>query len=233
MLEPHINSQKKKKVLYIDDPLRLGVKIEVKDICPSCHSLHITKSHCESCGLQFWIDIIGEPFGARSFFTLKDDFSLELSRMDYIHWKLSIESFKKKSEVQRYLRHSLKRYRDLIQFFSQLEEHSIESDQLRLFIYETKELMHEYNKFKGDLSALFIPLQSASFDSSLAMAVEKELSSFLNQMERWEDHSSNGQSPKRGFSSWTLLKRGFLFEALASIGAVTLASYLVMRFLVS
>ena len=93
--------------------------------------------------------------------------------------------------------------------------------------------MHEYNKFKGDLSALFIPLQSASFDSSLAMAVEKELSSFLNQMERWEDHSSNGQSPKRGFSSWTLLKRGFLFEALASIGAVTLASYLVMRFLVS
>ncbi|RLA63311.1 MAG: hypothetical protein DRQ88_05815 [Epsilonproteobacteria bacterium] len=42
--------------------------------CHKCHSIYVTDTECESCGLQFRPHELGEPLGPRSFFTLKEEF---------------------------------------------------------------------------------------------------------------------------------------------------------------
>ena len=226
MLEGHHishNSSSKKKVMYIDDPLRLGEKIAVTDICPSCGSLHVTKTQCESCGLQFGLDVIGEPFGPRSFFTLKDDFDALIKSIDILHFRFRPGHYVRKPEVQRYLRHLLKRYNDLIHF---LTDYDLDHD--RLFLYETKEIMNEYARYVGDLSALYIPLKDLGEDEATA----KELKTNLYSLEQ-NKRATQERGPRVLSMNWTLLKQGIFMEALAVIGALVLASFLVMKFLIS
>ncbi len=217
-------------MIYIDDPLRLGEKIEVTDICPSCNSLHVTKTHCESCGLQFDLDIIGEPFGVRSFFTLKDDFDAILSKLDVLQFKLSPSKFSEKVEVKRYVRHMLKRYNDLIEFLTDLQLDEIPhhgQDRIRLFLYEAKEIMKEYSLYTKDLSALYIPLKHTKEDA-ISREIKLNLYSLDQQVRTSREKGSIVVS-----QNWELLKNGIFFEALAVIGAVILASFFIMKFLVS
>lgn len=44
------------------------------EVCPKCESIFITSKECEACGYQFAIDRIGEPYGEKSFYALKDSF---------------------------------------------------------------------------------------------------------------------------------------------------------------
>ena len=236
LLEVHRNSQKKKKVLYIDDPLRLGEKIEVSGICPDCHSIHVSKGQCESCGLQFWVDIVGEPFDERSFFTLKDDFESSLGKFDYLQWRLWPNTFNSKSEVKRYMRFMVKRYSDLVTFLSSENFHEVpqkSNDHIRLFIFEVKEIMKEYSKFAHDLSALFIPLQKITEQSDEVDAITNELMAFLYTLDKLGALSKKPQSDESMTSNWELIRTGMLFEALITISAITLASYLVMKYLAS
>jgi len=239
LLEGHQNSQthsqNKKSPLLINDPLRLGEKIQVKDVCPSCHSIYITKDHCEACGLQFGLDVIGEPFGAKSFFTLKDDFDLSLNKLDHVQWNLAPDVFLKRSEVKRYIRHMLKRFNDLSSYLfslnlSQIPERNDEPT--RLFIFEAKEIMKEYQKFSPDLSSLYVLLKKNGLASREVDPVGSSLVSYMHELNAEKTVSKSSQaSYEGGFSYWEMLKRGIVLEALVAIGAVTLASFLVFKFL--
>jgi len=44
------------------------------EVCPKCESIFITSKECEACGYQFAIDRIGEPYGDKSFYALKDTY---------------------------------------------------------------------------------------------------------------------------------------------------------------
>jgi hypothetical protein len=231
LLEGHHISQKKKKVIYIDDPLRLGEKIEVSDLCPSCHSLHVSKNHCEACGYQFWVDVLGEPFGPRSFFTLKDDFDALLNKFDQIQYRFWPEQFKKRTEVKRYFRHILKRYADLVNYLSSqnLKELSVESENTnRLFLFETKEIIKEYSTYKNDLSALIIPLKQIASDDAISKELERFIFVISNQ-----DESPFPLSQGKDQSLWYFFREGFLMEALFSLSAIILASFLVMKYMLS
>ena len=236
LLEVHRNSQKKKKILYIDDPLRLGEKIEVSGLCPDCHSIHVSKGQCESCGLQLWVDIVGQPFDERSFFTLKDDFESSLGKLDYLQWRFWPNAFHSKSEVKRYMRFMVKRYSDLVTYLSSENIQEIpqkSDDHIRLFIFEAKEIMKEYAKFTHDLSALFIPLKKISEDSDEVDAITNELMIYLYQLDKSGSQSEQLQEDEGMSSNWELIRTGMLFEALITISAITLASYLVMKYLAS
>ncbi len=236
MLEVHRNSQKKKKILYIDDPLRLGEKIEVSGICPDCHSIHVSKNQCESCGLQFWVDIVGQPFDERSFFTLKDDFESSLGKLDHLQWRFWPNAFQSKPEVKRYMRFMVKRYSDLTTYLASENLREIplkRDDHIRLFIFEAKEIMKEYSKFTHDLSALFIPLQKISEQSDEVDAITNELMIFLYKLDKSGAQSEKNQSDEVMSTNWELIRTGMLFEALITISAITLASYLVMKYLAS
>ncbi len=246
LLEGHRNShnyekshKKMRRPLFIDDPLRLGEKIEVSGLCPSCHSIYVTKGQCESCGLQFGLDVVGEPFGSRSFFTLKDDFDSSLTKWNYIEWRLSSEVFLKKPQVKRYIRHMLKRFEDLVSYFAGLDFIEVPEDtdgsenHIRLFMFEAREIMKEYQRFSTDLSALFITLKKFAPEVGDADAISEELLVDLHGLERFSKESSIGTSIELKSSLWDMLKSGIVLEAMAAIGAITLASFLVMKYLSS
>lgn len=59
-----INSQTKLKVL--------GSR--TVEVCPKCESIYITSRECEGCGYQFSRDRIGEAYGIKSFYAIKDQY---------------------------------------------------------------------------------------------------------------------------------------------------------------
>ena len=44
------------------------------EVCPKCESYYITSRECEACGFQFAIDRVGEAFGEKSFYAIKDSY---------------------------------------------------------------------------------------------------------------------------------------------------------------
>lgn len=43
--------------------------------CPKCQSIYIERDQCESCGYRFFVDLLGEPLGPKSFYYLQKDFN--------------------------------------------------------------------------------------------------------------------------------------------------------------
>jgi len=250
LLEVHKNSQRvnknKKDIFLINDPARLGEKIPVKNVCPGCHSVYITKDHCEACGLQLGVDLIGEPFGTRSFFTLKDDFNLNLSKLDHIQWSLAPKVFLGRVEVKRYIRHILKRFNDLSSHLYSLQlaqasgsqsENDLrnieeKAERIGLFIFEAKEIMKEYTKFSNDLSAFFVLLKKNRLTEGRMNSIGNSLVSYMYELNGDITLSQDiGSSTEGVFSYWAIVKKGIVLEALVTMGAITLASFLVFKFL--
>jgi methionyl-tRNA synthetase len=67
--------------------------------CPKCGSVFITDLECESCGLQFELDRLQDPFGERSYFRIKERV-LERSKVFglYLPWLNHFQKNKARSE---------------------------------------------------------------------------------------------------------------------------------------
>jgi hypothetical protein len=193
-------------------------KVKISKACPSCSSVFITKKECESCGLQFWVDLVGEPFGERSFFVMQEDFIFNTPAFSKL---LPKQRFLKLSFVQKYRRALLKRFEVLLgYFFDEVEE---DRARRKVFLFEANQIIGEYVKLDGNPSALWAlidrgekhPLAAGLYESLKKAETSVGSQSILQ--------SSSGVSE--------LLKRSIFREFLFTTGAVIVAAFLVFKYL--
>ena len=195
--------------------LRPFEKIKITRVCPSCSSVFVTKKECESCGLQFWVDLLGEPFGERSFFVLKEDF--ELNCPFYLKW-LPSGFFASHDTVKKYRRMLLKRFEVLLgYFFDEVEE---DISRRKVFLFEADELVKEFLRVHGEASALWKMIERGE---------KHPLTQHLFRSLEFGGDSLAGSGLSRLY--WRQFNQGLLKEFLFTVAAVTVAAYLVFKYL--
>lgn len=111
--------------------------------CPKCNSVFISDMECESCNYQLHFDLLGEPLGLRSFYTLKENYWNDLSSVSKIH-----HSFEKKSNVkyESYKRKILLRYNVLLDYFYDSSRSLMDTNRA-LFLQELKDTILELMQY--------------------------------------------------------------------------------------
>ena len=152
-MEPKV-FQKNITVRHPLDPFQ-GVKVE--KLCPKCHSVFVTKERCESCGYQFWVNLLGSPFGERSFFELKSDY---LSGLRFGERFLPQKIVFSRKKHKRFLRSLKRRFEVLAQyFFNSLDQNQ---GRRKLFLLEIKSLIEAFGARGGDLNLLWREMEDRS-----------------------------------------------------------------------
>lgn len=205
------------------NPLRPFERIQVKKTCPKCGSYFVTKKECESCGFQFWVDLLGDPFGERSFFNLREQFQHQYQW----HYRFAfLKTVKESKVVKRYLRTLYKRFEILCGYF--FDEFDKDKERRRLFLFEATEIMNEVSLWGGGLSQLWLMLEKGDHHPLF-----KKLASELQDI---EGHSKSKINAKDLFLSGKLFgtfSYGFLFKVFTGFAAVTIAAFLFMKLLLS
>lgn len=123
----------------LPDSIRIP-KSEYKPIkrCPYCKSVFLTDKSCESCGRSLLYHPIGEPFGAKSFFGLKERY---IEKQNVLIKFFPIFENKDSGIAKSYVRNLSKRFTDLISAFN--SDHLMEQQKRKLFYIESIEIMDE------------------------------------------------------------------------------------------
>lgn len=205
--------------LQVSNPLRPFEKVAVKKLCPKCGSLFVTKKECEACGYQFWVDLLGEPFGARSFFVMRDDFTHQYRWV----YRFAMTSWGKQHQaLVKYRRTILKRFEILCGYF--FDEFDKNKERRRLFIFEAQEIIHEYALIGGNLSDLWLIIEKGDHHPLFPQLAKKI--------------EAQNQEPAAGIDLKNFLVEGrflgtftysFLFKLGMGAAAIVLAAYLYMR----
>ena len=175
--------------LKVRHPLRPLDKIEIQGRCPNCGGLFVTERECESCSYQFGVDLLGEPFGERSFFELESDYHANLSFLERL---LPRERRFLKKNHKRYLNHLKRRFDILVDYFSHQQGHANEKKK-KLFLLEAKFLIEAYAAEGGNMALLSGP-------SALLLKGNIEAAK-VGQQKMW------GHSPPKSFWPKNYLKR--------------------------
>ena len=134
-------------------------KVKVKNFCPHCGSVFVNKKECEACGFQFWVDLLGEPFGGRSFFEIQYNYERKKNFIE----KILPQSYRfSKKKHKRYLRHLRRRFDILSEYL--FNKNDTNKKRKKYFLFEFKVLIEK------------IPLEGGSI-------------SFLEKIENCEKHS--------------------------------------------
>lgn len=203
---------------YSTPLLRRG---EDKKTCPKCSSVFVTDTECEGCGYQLSFDALGEPFGEKSFFNLRDEY-LHQHNLHYLLVGLGL--VKKNKEQKKYERKALKRLEVLCQYFFTQQEK--DREKRRLFLFEAQEVLKELVKFKIPKSYLWIILEKGE-DHPFFETLSKELK--VEELERdgvLKYLLTNIPTPIRNFPSW-----GIFLQLGVGAGSIVIAAFLVMRYL--
>lgn len=110
--------------------------------CPFCKSVYLTDTHCEACGRSLQYDPVGEPFGAKSFFAIKERY---IENFDVLTLFYPNFENKNSAEAKAYGRKLQKRLIDLLDYF-QYREAFYDEDSLqerKLFYIEAKFIIEE------------------------------------------------------------------------------------------
>jgi hypothetical protein len=205
------------------NPLRPFERVQVKKTCPKCGSYFVTKKECESCGFQFWIDLLGEPFGERSFFNLRDQFQHQYRW----HYRFAFLSSVKTSKVaKRYKRSLYKRFEILCGYF--FDEFDKDKERRKLFLFEATEIMNEVCLWGGSLSQLWLMLERGEHHP-LFQVLSQELKGLDNQ-EKTKIDIKDLMVSEKFFGTFSYL---FLFKISLGFSAVIGASYLFLKLLLS
>ena len=208
----------KAKEKITSSALRPFEKVTISKVCPACSSVFVTKKECESCGLQFWVDLLGEPFGERSLFVMREDFLLNLPRFSSLLPKRFFNNLK---VTQKYRRSLLKRFEVLLGYFFDTTEADI--SKRKAFLFEATELIEEFVSSGGSPSALWVMIDRGElhpFAPALYQALKKSEDQPVASRERWERvHLVD------------FFDNSIYQEFLLATAAVTVAAYLVFRYL--
>lgn len=111
--------------------------------CPYCESVFINDKNCESCGRSMLYHPIGEPFGAQSFYGIKERY-VEAFHPFYRFFP-QFEN-KKSPAANSYVRKISKRFADLIAAFNSTA--LIAPEQRKLFYVESMVLIDELLRYE-------------------------------------------------------------------------------------
>ncbi len=106
--------------------------------CPYCQSVFINKQSCEACGRSMLYHPIGEPFGPKSFYGIKENYIEGLNV--FIRLFPQFED-KKSATAQSYIRKLSKRFLDLVTAYNTND--LIAKNQNQLFYIESITLIDE------------------------------------------------------------------------------------------
>lgn len=123
--------------LTTSHPHKPWEKVKIKT-CPSCSSVFITKKECESCGVQFWKDNLGEPFGLKSFYSFSEIYTNSLNSFQKMGWS---RKSRKTESFRKYQRNLNQRFDHLAAYF--FDSMDIDKDRRRLFLFEAKDILRE------------------------------------------------------------------------------------------
>lgn len=194
--------------------------------CPKCHSIFLSDDECEACGYQLKIDLLGEPFGYRSFFSLKEGY-------EFIHpWTfrfLLIGVLKENSAIKKYRGVMERRLTILVNYFI-LNDDS--DDKRRLFIFEAREIIQEYWHVHGKLSRLWRRLEPLE-SHPLFHILSNDLVEFEKRPHPTQEWKSfeNWKNALYEARLWGLIPMTFALKLFLGMGAVLAASYLVLKVL--
>ena len=205
------------------DPSRPFAKIKAKKQCPKCSSVFVTKKECESCGYQFWVDLLGSPFGARSFFNIRDEFQ---HRYTWLYRFSFLESVRKGSEVKKYHRSLIKRFEILCgYFFNEFDE---DKERRKLFLFEAQEIMNEVNLWGGSLSQLWLMLEKGE-----KHPLFQNLSMNLKNLEQSRTSKVSLRDHFLGLKLYGTLTLPFITKIILGLSAVVMAAFLLMKVLLT
>lgn len=111
--------------------------------CPICQSVFISEKSCEACGRSMLYHPVGEAFGPKSFYGIKERYVDSLHALQRLYPQF--ENLKS-SKAQSYVRKQSKRFSDLIAAFN--TPGLIEAKDRRLFYVESMELIDELLRYE-------------------------------------------------------------------------------------
>lgn len=185
--------------------------------CPKCFSVFITDDECEGCGYQLNYNPIGEAFGEKSFYSLKEAYWDERGRLVQL-WP-DLER-KKSASAKKYVRDLSHRYDMLLEFLLG------ESDEDRGFYWlEFQDLCRELLSYSVELDTLSRKLNDHSFHGYAPLIHEylkEQEVEYLNDLTLWDRFL--------GFKIGGVLQIRFLLISSMVLAAISTASLLVYQY---
>jgi hypothetical protein len=120
------------------EPNRFNHQYSEVKRCPRCQSVFITDTECESCHFQLKLDLLGEPIGDRSFYSIRENY---WDKLGIVAKKLDFIEHQDKEKVSRYTRKLLFRYNVLLDYFYNVK--TDEPSRRKLYFQELKDLIIE------------------------------------------------------------------------------------------
>lgn len=128
--------------------------------CQFCQSVFLNEKACEACGRSLHYHLIGEPFGAKSFYGIKERY---VESLDILNRFFPIFENKKSPLAKSYLRKLEKRFLDLVSAFN--SEGVIVNENRKLYYVESIELINELLRYDVNPALL----QSLLFDNDSSL----------------------------------------------------------------
>ncbi len=201
----------------LSTPLLDGHDYKPVKTCPKCKSVFVTDSECEGCGFQLSYTPLGEAFGEKSLYGLKDDYWMFRSRL-VKQWP-SLER-KNSTDAIKYKRDLLHRYELLLNFLLG------ESDEDRSFYWiEFKDLCIELCDYSLKPSELSQMLNDHSFHGYAPL-----IHDFLEELDHRKLTTSTLWERFVGYKVLGILRIKFLILSGIALAAISTASILVYQY---
>ncbi|EQC47502.1 hypothetical protein [Bacteriovorax sp. Seq25_V] len=129
------------------------------EVCPKCDSFAYDSGVCDTCHYDGNKSVLGEPLGEKSFYTMKENFFLSLSRLEREHPKLFLED----NRFKQYINKIKLRYNDLLDYF--YSDKSIADNNRALYLQELRDTILELMDFGVEESELWHPLNRRNVEN--------------------------------------------------------------------
>lgn len=120
--------------------------------CPKCDNYIIEDNNCQACGYNLSFNLLGDPLGEKSFYTIRESYWDSLSVLERENYKF----FKDEVKFKHYLNKVKLRYNDLIDFF--YSEQSLHDENRALYLHELRDLIVELMNHEIDEKEIWTPL---------------------------------------------------------------------------
>lgn len=143
--------------------LRIKPQVDLNILakCPKCKSIYIEDFQCQSCFFKLDYDLLGEPLGERSFYTLRENYWSSLSPLE----RENIKFFKDEALQKSYLNKVKFRYNDLLDFF--YSKDSIRHESRAVFLHELRDIVIELMESGVSEGDIWKPLNEKDSDFNL------------------------------------------------------------------
>ncbi len=182
--------------------------------CQYCQSVFLNEKNCESCGRSLEYDLIGEPFGPKSFYGLKGRYLENQNKLQHI---FPLFENKNSASARSYIRNLTKRFSDLITAFNAKD--IVKPNQRKLFYVESIEIIDELLRYNFEPQLLESLL--VENDNSL---LGQELLLYLNQARLQIAAEPSWQNVILEYRILGVLRVNFILKTIISVVTICIVT---------